>query len=155
MPDKPDIVLKPPLAALGALAICIVGQALLPASWLNIVPPDIAAFLGPFFLVIGFGIAGTAILAFRRAQTNIEPSKPALAVVHSGPYRFTRNPMYIGLLSVHLGLGIILSLDWALVVTIALWVFLHFGVVLREETYLSNKFGPEYHALLRSTRRWF
>ena len=66
----------------------------------------------------------------------------------------TRNPMYVGLLLMHLGVGFAFSLDWTLVITPILWVVIHWGVVLSEEAYLSKKFGPDYDALLKQTRRW-
>lgn len=123
-------------------------------------------FLGPLSLSgwqlwLGFCICAAAttlalwgIVVFLRAGTNIPPDEPALAVVTGGPYRFTRNPMYIGILGLLLGLGLMLRLEWAIILWPVLALVLHYGVVLREERYMTNKFGAPYEALLSRTRRW-
>lgn len=123
-------------------------------------------FLGPISLSgwqlwSGLGICCLAatlalwgILAFVRAGTNIPPDEPALAVVTTGPYRFTRNPMYLGILGLLFGLGLMLRLEWAIILWPVLAMLLHYGVVLREERYMTDKFGAPYEALLSRTRRW-
>ena len=99
-------------------------------------------------------IALSGILAFRRAGTHVEPHKPSLVLVGEGPYRFTRNPMYVGLILLMLGLSLIFSLDWGVLIAPLFALVLHHGVVLREEAYLSQKFGDAYRAYLERTRRW-
>lgn len=96
----------------------------------------------------------SAIFAFRRAGTHIEPYKPALVLVEGGPYLFTRNPMYVGLMALHLTVTLVASLDWGLLTLVALALALHYGVVLREERYLTAKFGQPYTDYLARTRRW-
>ena len=91
---------------------------------------------------------------FKRAGTHVEPHKPSLVLVEGGPYRLTRNPMYLGLILVLVGCGFVASLDWALPLVIPFGLVLHHGVVLREERYLGAKFGAPYRAYLDSTRRW-
>ena len=90
----------------------------------------------------------------RAAGTNIDPAKPALAIVRGGPYRFTRNPMYLALCLLQIALGFFLN-DWiTLLFVIPLFFVLHYGVVLREERYLTAKFGEPYLQLKREVRRW-
>ena len=110
----------------------------------------------PGLIMVGAAmvLALTAILAFRRAGTNIEPTKPALVLVFDGPYRFTRNPMYSGLILMMAGLSLIFSIDYALLLTLPFALVLHHGVVLREEAYLTKKFGQPYTDYLTQTRRW-
>ncbi len=155
MSDRPNIVMMPPFAALTGLVLCLVLHFIWKPWWLPGFPNPIAIMLGLAFIVFGFSIAHAATNAFHDAETNIDPSKPALTIVSDGPYRFTRNPMYLGLVLVHFGVGVAGSLDWTLIVTPALWMLLHFGVVLREEAYLTEKFGDDYEELLANTRRWF
>lgn len=94
------------------------------------------------------------VITFSRAGTNIPPDEPALKVVTGGPYRFTRNPMYLGILGLLFGLGLIFRLEWAVILWPVLAMLLHYGVVVREERYMTDKFGTPYEALLASTRRW-
>lgn len=152
--DHPNVIAFPPLILATALILSWLLGMLVP---LNLLPP---AFSGLTFV---FGLADcllaafigvTAILAFKRAGTHVEPHKPALVLVEDGPYRVTRNPMYLGLLLMHLGLCFVFSLDWGLAMLLPLWFTLHKGVVLREEAYLTAKFGEPYTAFLDRTRRW-
>ncbi|MEM6665744.1 MAG: isoprenylcysteine carboxylmethyltransferase family protein [Pseudomonadota bacterium] len=152
--DRPDIVILPPVLLVLALGLAVA------LEWL--VPLDIlASWDTPVSLVPGLAIMAVAgvlgvwgVLAFRRAGTHVHPTQPALVIVTDGPYRFTRNPMYLGIILLTIGIGVAASLDWALVLAPIVALVLHFGVVLREEAYLTAKFGAQYKALLAATRRW-
>ena len=109
---------------------------------------------GIALIVVAPTLALSALFAMLEAGTNIDPAKPALTIVRSGPFRLTRNPMYLALCLLQIALGFFLN-DWiALLFVIPLFFNLHFGVILREERYLEAKFGEEYLALKRSVRRW-
>ena len=152
--DAPDIVALPPLIWLGALLLAILLEWLLP---LGLLPPPLtvgATAVGILLLAGGIATAVAGAVAFRRAGTNVHPRHPALVLVEAGPYRFTRNPMYLGLLLALPGVGLIASLDWAIPMVLPLWLVLHHGVVLREEAYLSAKFGAPYDDFRGRTRRW-
>ena len=152
--DRPDILVYPPLASVVTPVAAVVLEWLLP---LQVLPGRFAAWS----VVVGLVLVGAAgalavsgVRAFKAAGTNVDPKTPALVLVEAGPYRFTRNPMYLGMVVLQVGLGFLFSLDWALVFAPVLWVVLHFGVVLREEAYLSAKFGAPYGTYLGRTRRW-
>jgi protein-S-isoprenylcysteine O-methyltransferase Ste14 len=99
-------------------------------------------------------LALSALFAMLRAGTNVDPAKPALTIVRGGPFRFTRNPMYLALCLLQIALGFFLN-DWiTLLFVIPLFFILHYGVVLREERYLAAKFGEPYLQLKRGVRRW-
>jgi protein-S-isoprenylcysteine O-methyltransferase Ste14 len=94
------------------------------------------------------------MVTFKKAGTNVHPSDPALTIVRGGPYHFTRNPMYLALCLVQVALGFFLN-DWiTLLFVVPLALILHYGVVLREERYLTAKFGEPYLQLKRDVRRW-
>ncbi len=137
-----------------ALALAILLEWLLPLGYL---PPPLAtvpAIIG-LLLVLGFVATGLwGALQFRRAHTNIDPRHPALVLVETGPYRFTRNPMYLGFLLLFAGIGLLASLDWSLPLLPLLWLALDRLIVVREEAYLSRKFGAPYDAFRSRTRRW-
>lgn len=89
-----------------------------------------------------------------KAGTNIRPDKPALAIVTAGPFRLTRNPMYLSLCLLQLGLGLLINGLIPLLLVIPLALTLHFGVILREERYLTAKFGETYTHFQSHVRRW-
>jgi protein-S-isoprenylcysteine O-methyltransferase Ste14 len=110
--------------------------------------------LGVALVVVSVSLATWAVRVMKTAGTNVRPDRPALIIVRSGPYRFTRNPMYLSLCLLQLGLGFLLDGWIPLLFAIPLMLILHFGVILREESYLEAKFGEQYLALKREVRRW-
>src|SRR5437868_13518783 len=109
---------------------------------------------GIVFLILAPTLAWSALVAMKTAGTNVNPAKPALTIVRGGPFRFTRNPMYLALCFLQIALGFFLN-DWIpLLFVIPLFLILHYGVVLREERYLTAKFGEPYLQLKREVRRW-
>jgi protein-S-isoprenylcysteine O-methyltransferase Ste14 len=109
---------------------------------------------GIILLILAPTLALSALVAMKTAGTNVNPAKPALTIVHGGPFRFTRNPMYLALCLLQVALGFFLN-DWiTLLFVVHLALFLHYGVILREERYLTAKFGEPYLELKRQVRRW-
>ncbi len=154
MSDRPDILIFPPLASVLAPVLALALQWVMP---LHLVPDwfSLRGFLlGLAVLLVSLGLALSGSRAFGKAGTNVNPRKPSLKIVRTGPFRITRNPMYLGMILLQVGLAFTFSIDWALVIAPVLWAVLHFGVVLREEAYLEAKFGDEYRMLLQQTRRW-
>jgi protein-S-isoprenylcysteine O-methyltransferase Ste14 len=96
----------------------------------------------------------SAIAQFIRHKTHPSPYKPTAAVVVNGVYRFTRNPIYIAFLFVVIGFAVAANSAWFFVSAVVLFVLLHFGVIKREERYLSAKFGTTYDDYRRRVRRW-
>jgi protein-S-isoprenylcysteine O-methyltransferase Ste14 len=83
-----------------------------------------------------------------------DPRKPTPAISRDGPYRFTRNPMYVGGGLVQLGIGIALGNAWIVALLIPVVLLIHYGAILPEERYLERKFGDEYTRFKASVRRW-
>ena len=152
--DKPGVIAPPPLLMLGTLIVALVLDRLMPVDVLPAGWGTTALVIGISLMALGIGVAVSGLIAFHRAGTNVEPHKPALVLVGDGPYRYTRNPMYIGLILCLLGISVISSTDWGLPMAIVLWQILHHGVVLREEAYLTAKFGQPYTDFLARTHRW-
>jgi protein-S-isoprenylcysteine O-methyltransferase Ste14 len=96
----------------------------------------------------------SALMAFRRARTTLIPNKPASAFVRSGPYSITRNPMYVSLAALYIGLMLLINSWWpAIFLPIALLIIDRF-VIAREERYLASAFSAEYDDYKRQVRRW-
>ena len=109
---------------------------------------------GIVFIILAPTLALSALVTMKTAGTNVHPAEPALALVRDGPFRFTRNPMYLALCLVQIALGFFLN-DWiTLLFVVPLALILHYGVVLREERYLTAKFGEPYLQYKREVRRW-
>lgn len=144
------VIAPPPLIYLAGL---LLGAALHWWRPVGLVPPGLALPLGVAGLSLGF-VAIPALLAFHRAGTRPEPWKPTRALVTSGPYRHSRNPMYLGFTMGYLGTAFWCNSIWMLVMVVpVLWV-MQVGVVRREEAYLARRFGEDYRAYQRRVRRW-
>ena len=110
--------------------------------------------VGAAVLCMGlFLINGARILFARSGQSPI-PWKPTPELLFQGPYRFTRNPMYVGLTLIQFGLGLALNNLWISVLAPVSLLVVHFLAVLPEEKYLSEKFGDSYRAYLTKVRRY-
>ena len=94
------------------------------------------------------------IATFVTARTAVMPMSPARFVVTGGPYRFTRNPMYIGLTLGYAGLAIALNMAWPFVTLPLVLLALRYFVIAREERYLREAFPAEYEAYVARVRRW-
>jgi protein-S-isoprenylcysteine O-methyltransferase Ste14 len=150
--DHPKIVAFPPL--LWLIGATVSGLVHFFVFSIPILSEPFALILGIICMLVGPSLAVPALLTMRAAGTHANPAKPALLIVRGGPYRFTRNPMYLALCLVQAGIGFLLN-DWiTLLFVVPLALVLHFGVILPEEKYLEAKFGEQYLALKRKVRRW-
>jgi protein-S-isoprenylcysteine O-methyltransferase Ste14 len=100
------------------------------------------------------GLGWRSVRLFRRSGQSENPWKPTPSIVESGPFRFTRNPMYLQMLLVCVGFAVMLMNWWILILTpLAGWLLQRFAI-LPEEAYLERKFGETYLAYKRRVRRW-
>jgi protein-S-isoprenylcysteine O-methyltransferase Ste14 len=108
------------------------------------------------FLIVGFIFAPPAILAFRRKQTTIDPVhiERASTLVTTGPFGYSRNPMYLGLTALLLAWAIYLSAPWALLGPIVFVLFITRFQIIPEEKAMSAKFGSSYEVYCQNVRRW-
>lgn len=149
--DKPAIRVIPPKLYGAFLLAGIVFNFIVPLR-----PFDFwSAFFPGFFLVLGgVGLGVWSFKAFQKAQTNIRIDRPATCVVTSGPYGFSRNPIYIALNLIYIGGALMFNSGWALLGLIPVLVIMHYRVILKEEAYLEQKFGPVYLDYKGRVRRW-
>jgi len=105
-------------------------------------------------LVVSLAIGLWGRKTMHRAGTNISPLKPSINLVNTGPYRFSRNPLYVAVTLLYLGLTFLCNSWWGVALLFPVLVVLHFGVVRREERYLERKFGEEYLAYRSQVRRY-
>jgi protein-S-isoprenylcysteine O-methyltransferase Ste14 len=114
--------------------------------------PLIAA--GWLMLLAGLAVTLWGLATFRMARTAIIPNRPARTIVASGPYRFSRNPMYVGVTALYVGLALLVNDAWPLLLLPLVLAALYTFVIRREERYLSSAFGTEYQEYCRRVRRW-
>jgi protein-S-isoprenylcysteine O-methyltransferase Ste14 len=150
--DRPNVVIPPPIP--WALAIL----AGLVAGWLyplQFVPTSIPrAWVGGVLFALGVALAVWAIVTIRKASTQFDVYKPTTAIVENGPYRFTRNPIYLGMFLGQTGIAIGFDNLWVLAMLVPFYFVIRHGVVAREEAYLERKFGAVYRGYKSRVRRW-
>ena len=117
--------------------------------------------LGRAGLVIGLVIAalagGLALWArrqFTKGGTSLRTEVPSEAILTGGPFRFSRNPLYVALALLQVGIGIATDLAWIIVMLVPALLVIRYGVIAREERYLERKFGEQYLSYTRRVRRW-
>jgi protein-S-isoprenylcysteine O-methyltransferase Ste14 len=110
--------------------------------------------MGAVLLGSGVLFAWWGALTFLRAHTAIIPHRPATQLVSHGPYRFTRNPMYLGLTVAYVGLAVLMNSAWVLILLPMVHWSLWLLVVRREERYLLAEFGEEYADYCRRVKRF-
>lgn len=149
--DNPGVVAPPPLLALCAIAAGFAVEA----AWPSALPAQGARIVaGLAIFALGFALAGWAIFAFRRAGTGVETRKPSTTVVAAGPYRFSRNPIYLGMVLGIVGVGIAAGSAWVIAMLVPFLAVIRTGVIAREEAYLDAKFGEDYRRYRAGVRRW-
>lgn len=99
-------------------------------------------------------LAFSAVRTFQRHHTAVNPRGEVTTIVASGPFRYTRNPMYLNLLVLHVGGMLAFQLPWAAVLLVPVFFALHFGVIIPEEKYLEATFGEPYRSYRQRVRRW-
>ena len=150
--DNSNAMIHPPIA--WALAFV----AGLGVDWLyplRFVPASVSdPWVGGAIFAIGFALAIWAIITIRKAGTRLEINKPTTTIVANGPYRFTRNPIYIGMFLGQIGLAIGFDSLWILAALVLYYLVIRYGVIAREEAYLERKFGNIYLGYKSRVRRW-
>jgi protein-S-isoprenylcysteine O-methyltransferase Ste14 len=150
-PDTSGVRVPPPVyyivGFLGGVAL----ELIFPTSW-----PSFGVRLAVALLAVGAWLAldGAAMVFFHRAGTSMVPMNPTTALVTSGPYRVTRNPMYVGMAFLYVALALAFGVLWALAFLPVVIVIVDRFVIAREEPYLERKFGQAYRDYKAGVRRW-
>lgn len=114
----------------------------------------IAVVVAGSLIVVGVAVFAAGVRGFARAATPLPTNQPARALVTTGVYRWTRNPVYLAFFLVYVGIGLAVRSPWILILVVPLALLLRYGVVAREETYLERRFGDAYRAYKARVRRW-
>jgi protein-S-isoprenylcysteine O-methyltransferase Ste14 len=106
-------------------------------------------------ILFGLGLIVYCARQFERAQTSIKPRRPTSSIITKGPYRYSRNPIYLGFAITGVGIALAFNTYWMLLSVLAFVLIANKLVIEREEEYLEGKFGESYSNYRQETRRWF
>lgn len=152
--DSPGVAIPPPFVFMAALALGFLVHRAYPVGVGPASARRVLAVVG-WALVLAFLLLFLpAAYAFIRARTNILPSQPATAIVEDGPYRWSRNPMYVGVTLLAIGVALVFNSLWALLMVPVAVVITDRYTIAREERYLERAFGETYLDYKRRVRRW-
>ncbi len=151
--DSAGVIAHPPLILLATFLVGLVlhlvfSVMLLPEGWVQLV-------VGMPIVGMATGLVAWAARTMRRVGTDISTATPTTALAVHGPYRFSRNPIYLAMGLFYLGLAVSINALLILVLPPVLLAVLSVGVIAREERYLQRKFGREYSEYKSRVRRWF
>lgn len=149
--DSAGVKFPPPFVFLISI---LIGLGLARVRPMSVVPDTLAMPLGVAFAVAAVALAFLGFRELGRHKTTVRPDEPSSAIVKTGPYRFTRNPLYVSLATLHLGIGFGTNSLWVVLMLIPVGIVVTTQVIAREEAYLERTFGEEYLSYKASVRRW-
>lgn len=153
-PNTAGVIAPPPLIYLGFLILGLALEFLMVRTQGLDMPVSLRWTVVAVLILTGAAAIAAAVLRFRRAGTPAPPWQPTTAFVVQGIYRFTRNPMYLGMTLIYCAIAVAADAPVVFWMLIPLCVTIHYGVVLREERYMADKFGTAYIDYTNSVPRW-
>ncbi len=152
--DNPGVIAPPPLIYMGGLALSLLLHRLVPLKYLPRTSRAAELTLGSTCISVALLVGLSGFRQMRLANTNINPTQPVNAIVTEGPFRFTRNPLYLGMTLLYIGIMFLVNSLWPMLILPVVLGLMNVGVIAREERYLERKFGAQYLAYKQRVRRW-
>lgn len=152
--DHAGVRIPPPILFLSGLALGLALEWLWPLGWLADQPAWLQFGIGGLLIVAGIALMALAMGLFHTAGTAIPPWEPTTALVTTGVYRYSRNPIYLSVVMLYVGLALLFAAAWALILLVPALIILHYAVIRREEAYLDRRFGEAYRQYRARVRRW-
>ena len=149
--DTPGVIAPPPLICVGFLVAGLVLDYFWPVGFVS---GSWRIPLAILLIAAGSVLAGFGLGELGHAGTEISPYKPTTALATGGIYRYTRNPLYVSLTLIYVGIAVATNGLWLLLLVVPLLIVMRYGVIQREERYLESKFGDEYRLYTARVRRW-
>lgn len=152
--DRPGALPWPPILYVAALAAGVVLHWLVPLPWL---PPPLSEILfavGWLMVAGAVAIFVAAIRTMRRAKTTVMPTRASEHLVTTGPFSFTRNPLYLANTMVLIGIGLIVGIVWLILLAPVAAFATQKLAIAQEERHLEVRFGKKYRDYARKVRRW-
>jgi protein-S-isoprenylcysteine O-methyltransferase Ste14 len=149
--DAPDVKIIPPLVYLAGIVIGFFANIWMP---IKVVPTLVGWTVGGILIFCGAALTGSAVLNFKDAGTTVRPDRAASTLVIAGPHKITRNPMYLGLALLYLGITIADQSIWALILLPVVLAIILRRAIESEEAFLEKRFGADYVSYKEKVRRW-
>ncbi len=150
-PDHAEVAFRPPLLLLGSLVLGFAARWLAP---LNFLPGGVTGTVGPIIFGVSIILFVWAVFSLRRGGASIPTGEPTEKIISSGPYGFSRNPIYLAMILLQIGVSFWANSLWFLLFAALSAGLLVWGVISREELYLEHKFGADYTAYKTRVRQW-
>ena len=151
MPDNANVVVLPPVIFVVALLLGLPIDFVVPTQ---VLPRTPALWLGAVLILISIPIVVSAMRELDKAKTAIDVRKPTTALVRTGAFQFSRNPVYLAMVMLYLGIASLINSLWICLLVVPAVTILHLGVIRREEGYLEQKFGEDYRRYKAQIHRW-
>ncbi|MBV8216569.1 MAG: isoprenylcysteine carboxylmethyltransferase family protein [Verrucomicrobia bacterium] len=148
---SPPIPLPPPILILALLLFSALLTAVAPIAF---VPIPLHGLIAALFILAGLGFSAAGFFTFKSQGTPVRPGAEPTQLVLSGPYRITRNPMYLGLLLMSLGCFFAAESLWFVIPPILFFWLINFRLIPFEERLMKEHFGAEYETYRQRVRRW-
>ncbi|MFL5692050.1 MAG: methyltransferase family protein [Ktedonobacteraceae bacterium] len=148
--DNAGVIAPPPLLYVVALVVSLLLHRKVPLPFSRRRMPMLSTLLVGAGLTTGF----LAVSTMRRAQTSLNPSEPVKTLVIEGPFKVTRNPIYVSFTLIYIGIALLVNTLWPLLLLPVVQNVMRQGIIEREERYLERKFGQEYLAYKERVPRW-
>ena len=150
--DVAGVIAPPPIIFLVPLAVGLYEHTSHPVHFAT---RPIAIALGAIIFVVALPIFIAASKGFKKADTPVVPWEPTRAIIEEWPYSFSRNPIYLSMAMMYVGISLMFNTWWPIFLLPLVLLVIRRGVILREEAYLTRKFGDQYLAYKQRVRRWF
>jgi protein-S-isoprenylcysteine O-methyltransferase Ste14 len=150
--DHADVRILPPLLFLASIGLGLLAQLALPLRFAS--QSGLRVALGLALTAAGVAALAWPIVWMRRTRQDPDPREPSPELILGGPYRWSRNPIYLGMALVQAGAGVALGNAWLILLLAPTLAILQREVIAREEAYLTRRFGDAYLAYCGSVRRW-
>ncbi len=149
--DSEGMLTPPPVVYLVFLLIGIGLEYYWPSPFL----PQVAQYpVGITVIILSFVVFGMVLREFSASSSSVDHRRPTTEVISSGPFRYSRNPIYVSMTMLCTGIAMVTNNLWILVMMIPAVLVIHYLVIIKEEAFLEEKFGDEYRRYCASVRRW-
>ena len=150
--DKPDVVIHPPTIFLAALIIGYIIR-IFAGGYLPL-PGVVAEAVGGLMILAALVLMVAGVSVFSEKAEELRPATPSKALLTDGPYRYSRNPIYLAMVLFGAGFGMATQNLWIILTTVAAGLIINFFVIPQEEAYLERRFGGDYREFKERVRRW-
>ena len=151
-PHTAGVIAPPPILYISSLALAFGANTISPQP--IFVPSLTLHVTGAMFLVFSGAFARWSFVTMKKQGTSASPRKESDALTTGGPFKLSRNPIYVAMTGLYFGIALLGNSLWPFLFLVPLLAIMHWGVVLREERYLTQRFGEAYLAYKSRTRRW-